>query len=118
MAIVRSLDEDGDFTFGKGRSNYIESENALRQNVVTRLKQYKNNWEFDKTLGIDYDYFLSTKQSRRSLEDQIRIMILSTPDVRRIIDLSVTVNEREMTLKATISSIYGTFDINFRNLDI
>ena len=40
---VRKLDKNGDWTFGNSQNNYINKKEALKQNVVTRIKSCKND---------------------------------------------------------------------------
>ena len=112
MAVVRALDENGDFTFGQNKSNYIKDEYALKQNVSTRLLEWKNDCFFDKEAGVDYDYFLGTKQVKIEFENAIRSVILQTEDVRAIDKFSVQVDGRDTEVFAIISSIYGIFNLN------
>lgn len=112
MAVIRALDENGDFAFGQNKSNYIKDEYALKQNIQTRLLEWKNDCFFDKDAGIDYDYFLTSKQTKTEFENAIRLVILQTEDVRSIERFLVQVESRSMKIFATISSIYGTFNEN------
>jgi hypothetical protein len=110
MATIRALDANGDFTFGNNKGNYISGAMALQQNIVTRLREYAGDCFFDKSSGIDYDYLLATKNSQNDLRNAVRLIILQTEDVREIVELYINVDNRNMVIKATVSSIYGTFD--------
>jgi len=50
---VRSITGAGDWTFGKGKADYVSSSKEIRQNVVTRLRSFKNDWFLDIGDGID-----------------------------------------------------------------
>lgn len=113
MAVVRALDANGDFTFGNSKGNYMTGISALKQNIVTRLKEHTGNCFFDKDSGINYDYFLTTKNKENELLNSIKLRILQTEDVREVIDVSLAnVGNRSVIIRCTINSIYGIFDIN------
>jgi hypothetical protein len=112
MAIVRSIDNNNDFNFGNGRSDYVDNEIALRQNIITRLQEYKKDCFFDKNAGLDYDYYLSNKNTKDSLLKEVRYVILQTDDVMKINSINFSIVDRNILIVATISSIYGTIDIN------
>ena len=112
MVLIRALDIDGDFTFGNNKGNYISDVNALKQNIVTRLREYKNDCFFDLNSGIDYDFFLTTKQKQSELEANIKSRILQTEDVREILYFNASVTDRHLSIVVKITSLYGTFDVN------
>ncbi len=112
MAIVRSIDNNNDFNFGNGRSDYVDNEIALRQNIITRLQEYKRDCFFDKNAGLDYDYYLSNKNTKDSLLKEVRYVILQTDDVMKINSINFSIVDRDILIVATISSIYGIIDIN------
>lgn len=112
MAIVRSIDNNNDFNFGNGRSDYVDNEIALRQNIITRLQEYKKDCFFDKNAGLDYDYYLSNKNTKDSLLKEVRYVILQTDDVMKINSINFSIVDRNILIVATISSIYGIIDIN------
>ena len=111
MATIRVLDANGDFTFGNNKGNYISGAIALQQNVTTRLMEYTEDCFFDKDSGINYDYFLTTKNNQNNLRNAVKLTILQTEDVREVVALYINVENRNMVIKATITSIYGIFDI-------
>jgi len=52
MMRVSKITADGDWSFGKGRANYVTNTDAVRQNVVTRIRSFTNDWYADINHGI------------------------------------------------------------------
>ena len=49
---VRALDESGDWTFGKGENNYYSANDAIAQNIKTRLYSFLGDCFFDLSANI------------------------------------------------------------------
>jgi hypothetical protein len=107
MAFIRSLDENGDWLFGRSKADYLNNRNAVRQNLETRLMEYKNDWFNDEDKGIDYDFYLTNKQTQKELENAIRNTILTTEDVADIISFDTELNNRELSIRVRIQTIYS-----------
>lgn len=117
---VRALDPiEKDWTFGKGRNNYVVDNKAVIQNIGTRLSSFLGNCFFDLKAGIDWFTFLSSKD-RNGLALAISTTILNTRDVTGIRQLLLDLNEvnRELTVTYQVQTVYSTassvfqFDLN------
>lgn len=108
MATIKALDKDGDWTFGRGKADYLRGINAISQNIETRLGEYTGDWYNDETSGIDYTYYLSNKQTRTALESAIRERILGTEDVKSITFFESKLSDRSLSIVCTVSTIYST----------
>ena len=60
-AIVRKLDSGGDWTFGAGLSDYIQANQAIAQNITTRLNSVLGNCWYDLGSGLDWFNLLGSK---------------------------------------------------------
>lgn len=107
MVFIRSLDKNGDWVFGKSKADYLNNANALRQNLETRLLEYKNDWFNDEDKGIDYDFYLANKRTRKELENAIKNTILATEDVVDILFFETNLNNRELSVVARVQTIYN-----------
>lgn len=105
----RKLDENGDYVFGLGPTEFFTDEPAApAQAVVTRLLLSTGEWFLDQTEGTPYkDGILGTGTS--STYDQlIQERILDTPGVLSIDDYaSVLDASRNLTVAAKITTVYG-----------
>ncbi len=108
--IFRELDENGDWTFGKGKNNYLRGKQALMLNLKTRLLSFLGDCFFDLSAGIDWFNLLGAKD-QLSLKLSISTAILNTPDITGIISLDLSVNPktRSASIIYNVSSVYGPF---------
>jgi hypothetical protein len=106
--IIRALNDNGDWTFGNGKGNYLRNNKAIRQNLETRLLEHKYDWFNDEEKGIDYNYYLSSKGVSNDLENAIRYTILSTEDVTGITSFNTESKDRLLKIQFAVNTIYGT----------
>jgi hypothetical protein len=53
-APVRRLDPNGDFTFGRGKGDYLAGKEATYQRLVSRLRLITGEWFLDTTAGVPW----------------------------------------------------------------
>ena len=97
--LIRKNDENNEWIFGRGRNDYIKNEDALKQNLKTRILSWKNDCFFDLQAGVDWNNYLDIG-TKFFLDQNVKQVILQTPDV-------IKINSYESVL----STIYGS--INF-----
>ncbi len=106
--IVRALDSNHDWTYGKGRNNYRRDNDAIVQNIDTRLLCFVNDCFFDKDGGIDWWTLLGGK-NRLALELAISGTILNTDAVTALLALSLNLNQdRLITISYQVVTDYST----------
>lgn len=104
---VSRLDTNGDWTFGKGRANYVADSEAIRQNVVTRLRSFKNDWFYDIDANIDWFNILGNRSNRKIIENEVRRVTLETEGVLTIDSYElVSVTKREATIILKFTTIF------------
>jgi hypothetical protein len=105
--ITRSLDSSHDWTFGKGRQNYLRADLAIAQSIRTRLMSFLGDCVFDRDAGIDWWRFMGGKE-RQALMAQVRSIILNTGGVLRIPELDVffTPATRGIQIRYEIDTIH------------
>lgn len=87
---TRALTESGDWTFGKGKANYKAKSEAIRQNVVSRIRSFSNDWFPDIGNGIPWIELLGTKGNEKRIISEIEAVVLATNGIRTIEKLEVT----------------------------
>lgn len=87
---VRRTTSAGDWTFGKGRADYVARTTAIRQNVVTRLRSFRNDWFADVDAGSPWIEIFGQKSNRTRLIGEIERVVLATYGVRTIERLRIT----------------------------
>jgi hypothetical protein len=107
---VRALDSNDDWTFGKGRANYLTGTRAIAQNVKTRLRSFKNDWFLDVDHGVDWFELLGNLGTQRRLVRAVEKTVLETEGVvtvSRIEVIRIDVN-RKATIEVDYKDVYNT----------
>ncbi len=104
--IVRRIDTEGDWTWGKGRGNYIINIAAVSQNIQTRILMFFNDCFFANTSGIDWWNLLGSKQEVQ-LVLAISSTIINTNSVTGIQQLSLNVTDRVLNISYAVQTVYG-----------
>jgi hypothetical protein len=107
---IRALDGTGDFQFGKGLQSYKYENNAIAQNIQTRLLSFLNNCWFDLDAGIDWTRLLGSRGTQKEIELSAQAMILQSYGVIRINRIVSTLKRtsRSMSLQYNIDTIYSS----------
>lgn len=109
---VSGLTSDGDWRFGKGRASYLRRSEAIRQNVVTRLKSFTDDWFLNINEGIPWIELLGSKQTQSRILREVESRVLATEGVRTITRLRLV--EIDVNRSATIElSFVDVFDTSF-----
>lgn len=108
----RVLTEDGDFTLGNGNA-YIEGVDAVRQAVVTRLRELIYEWWEQLEDGVPYWQNIIAK---RNINEAVRIIRRRIEQTKKVVTILVFEHNwnnetRSLTIRAGIQSEYGLFQI-------
>lgn len=105
--IVRALDVNHDWTFGKGKNDYFVNNNAIVQNINTRLNSFVGDCFFAANAGVDWWNLLGGK-SRVAVELAISTIILNTTGVTGLVELSVILSDtRQVSIVYQVSTVYS-----------
>ena len=78
--IIRKVDTDNDWRFGKGNSDYARDEQALEENLKTRLQSWVGDCFFALNDGIDWNARMDVGQ-QAALTEECRNLILQTEGI-------------------------------------
>lgn len=105
--IVRALDANGDWIYGKGLEDYKNGNLAIAQTIVTRLKSFLGDCFFATNAGIDWFNLLGSK-NELALNLAVSATILNTPNILSIEQLSIVLNsDRQITIKYKVKTTFG-----------
>ena len=107
--IIRALDTLWDFTFGKGKSNYLTKDLAIAENIKTKLLSFYKDCFFDTEAGVDWFRLLGTLgqiSNKAEILLRTRAIILGCYGVVRIVSLTSSVSGRALSISYTIDTIY------------
>lgn len=112
--IVRALDGSHDWTFGKGKNDYLRAGKAVGQNIDTRLSSFLGDCFFDTGAGIDWFNLLGEKDLL-ALQLAISAVILNTQDVTGLLQLSFSLSAitRAYTVTYVVQTAYSVISSVF-----
>lgn len=105
--IIRAIDSNGDWTFGKGISSYMREDAAVMQDIKTRLLCFQFDCYFDSDFGIDWWTYLGTPNKKNDIITAAKKMILQTKGVSAIKSFDFTVTNRIITMTYSVKLISG-----------
>ena len=105
---VRAIDENHDWTFGRGLQDYKQDDRAISQNAKTRLLSFYGDCFFDLTAGIDW-FNLLNRGTEKLLQLAVSSVITTTNGVVGLNNVSVDFNRisRHITIKYDIKTIFS-----------
>lgn len=107
MAKVRALDKSNDWTFGRGKFNYLTGKDAINQNVKTRLKSFKYDNPYDTDANIDWIGLFGSKGTQDDILNEIERVVLGTEGVTELTSLEVTATvNRAQSISLSYNTIY------------
>jgi hypothetical protein len=105
MKVSRLVNDD--WTFGKGLANYTRDSSAIKQNVVTRLRSFANDWFLDTSANIDWFNILGVKNNQNVVESEIRRVVLATEGILTIDRFEVLeIKDRNLTIGIEYTTIF------------
>lgn len=107
----RKLDENGDYILGRGRGEFlINSPEAVVQAVLTRLRLIEGEWFLNVAEGVPYLTDILGYGNMLKYDFAIQETIKNTQGVSNIDEYASYYNSqtRQVTITASISTIYGT----------
>lgn len=108
----RTLSPTGDFVFGAGPAEFlVNTPDAVGQAVRTRLLLAEGEWYLDSTEGTPYATEILGTGTQSLYDQAIRERILGTEGVLSITSYVSYLAERNLTVIATIDTIYGVVQV-------
>lgn len=106
---VSGLTATGDWRFGRGKAVYLRRSDAIRQNVVTRLRSFTDDWFLDTAAGLPWFELLGERQTERRILREVEGIVLGTEGVRAIERLRLTRpgRNREATIEIDVVDIFN-----------
>jgi hypothetical protein len=112
--MIRSIDENDDWTFGAGMLNYRTGKESLILDLKTRLRSWRENCYFDKTAGVDYNELLE-KGTKPLLDQDVKRVAFQTRGVIGITSFESEIVGREYQCRLQLSTIYGKIFLGVTN---
>ena len=107
------INDDGELIVTDNDLELIENVEAIRQDIITRLRTFKGEAFLNKSLGIDYYYVVFNKQvNKETVDFHIRNIIKETQGVISVSGYMSRLDSatRTMTISvAEIATVVGNF---------
>lgn len=105
--IVRGVDSNNDWLYGKGKSDYRYNRDALIQNIKTGLQSFLGDCFFAQSEGIDWWNLLGSKRLL-DLRLAISTVILNVTGVTGMIEVNVGIDSsRNVKITYSCTTVYG-----------
>lgn len=106
--IIRKVDATNDWTFGKGLSNYAKDEEAINQNIKSRLLSWLGDCFFAPDEGVDWRGRLDVGQ-QEALQQELKAVILQSSGVVGVANVSAVFDSSSRFIRITynVETIFG-----------
>lgn len=106
----------GDLLLINGRFSFTNGLPGIEQDLVIRLRLFLNEWFLNLDAGVDWWGYLGEKftaDKEAALHGEIRRVVLETPGVYSITQLSFSLDSttRSMSIAVTAATAFGDVDI-------
>lgn len=107
--IYRKLDNNGDYVFGGNRNSYAVDTAAVRQAILTRLRQLIYEWWEDLEDGLPLWQQVISSRDRTKAERIIRKRVQETKYVKSILYFMPDwdANNRKLTIQIIVDTEFG-----------
>lgn len=116
--IFRNLDAAHDWTFGKGKANYVDLNAAIGVNIETRILSWVGDCFFDLRAGIDWVNRLGSKNQKALLELDLKRIILQSFGVTGIVSFDTVLTGRNFTANYSVNTIYSKEYVNSLTVEL
>jgi len=103
--IIRGNSLDGDWIYGIGKNAYKTENNAIAQNIQTKLQEWYGDCFFNLTAGVDWLNRLSNSQ-QDLLEQDIYSLILKCEGVVGVNQVSTSLVDRKLTINYDVQTVF------------
>jgi len=102
---VRSIDNEGDWRFGRGKADYLTGSKEIQQNVVTRLRSFTDDFFLDVENGNPWIELFGNLGTDRRIIRQVEKSILTTNGVVSV--TSIELISKDLNREAKIEVSYN-----------
>lgn len=111
----RRIDENGDYCFGHGISDFCTDDEAVLQAVATKIKLLRGEWWEDVYSGTElFSKMLGkvNEKTKNEIDILLKERILEVQDVLSIksFDSGININAKTYGAQVTLETIYGQLE--------
>lgn len=113
--IYRRLDNNGDYSFGRGKQDFISGTAAVAQAIKTKFLLLSAEWWEDQADGTPlFQNILGvsgTPDNLEAVDILARDRIINTENVTEIVNFSSTYEKRKYAFECTVNTIFGAVTV-------
>lgn len=114
--IYRRLDSNNDYSFGRGKQDFISDTKAVVQSIKTRLLLLLGEWWEDQSDGTPFFESIlglsGTPDNLNAVDLIVQDRIITTENVLEIVNFSSSYENREYHMNCTVNTRFGTVEVN------
>ena len=111
---IRNIDNNNDWRFGKGLSDYVRDAYAVGLDIKLRIQEWYNDCFFDLQKGIDWETRLGYKNQKDLLDTDIYTIASNVEGVLSIYDFNSMLDGRRYKCSFMVYQQYSTESIPVR----
>lgn len=104
---IRNVNDNWDWTFGNGQSDYSKDINSIALDIQMRLKEWYQDCFFNLEQGIAWNVRLGSHNQKELLDEDIQNTILNIEGVLNIFNFSSNVTDRKYTCQFEVYTTYS-----------
>jgi hypothetical protein len=105
--IFRNLDENNDWEFGQGKTNYLSGAPAIGLNLKTRMLSWVGDCFFATKAGIDWANRLGSKNQYALLIADLKRLTLTSYGVTGLTSFNASQVVRALTVDEAVNTFYS-----------
>lgn len=104
--IIRGLDSEGDWIFGINQNAYKAKQDAVMQNIETKIREWVGDCFFNNNAGIDWLNRFGFSQ-KEQLEAELQSLIAQCYGVVSVDQISASLVGRDFSVTYTVQTFYS-----------
>lgn len=103
---VRRNTKDGEWMFGRGLRDYAKDEEAILQNLRTRILSFKNDWFLNVDAEIDWFDLLGRKGTQDEIKREIERVCIATEGIVSVDKIELIKMSRSANIKIQVTTVF------------
>lgn len=104
---TRVVDENWDFVFGRGMSDYADDALGVAYTVKMKILSWFKDCFFAMEDGIDWKNILGNKLSKEEADRSIKEIILTEPEITDLVYFDSSVSDRIYHATVRFKTVYN-----------
>lgn len=103
---VRRNTPTGDWTYGRSKRDYARDEEAILQNLKTRILSFKNDWFLGVDQEIDWFDLLGRKGTQDEIKREVERVCIATEGIVSVDKIELIKMSRSANIKIQVTTVF------------